>query len=86
MNDEEIKDLFDYFRLISYRDEGDILLEEYNDLNDIIARNKIAQELEDARFLMITGKMSEEEYNNISYYYFDKLLDARSLRDKGKVL
>lgn len=83
MTNEEIKDLFDYFRLISYRDEGNMLLDEYDELNDIIARNKTAQKLERARLLLLEGKIKEEKYNDICYFYFNKLIDAKSLRDKG---
>ena len=38
MSEEEKNDISRYFRLIRYRDDGDILLDEYEELNSIIKK------------------------------------------------
>lgn len=74
MTEEEIKDLGRYFRLITYRDDGDMLLEEYEELETIIKNNNVAKELEAARYKCIMKKISEEEYNKKIMSYFKKWL------------
>ncbi len=73
MTEEEIKDLSKYFRLSMYRDEGDILLEEFEELNDIIKRSPYARFQEEARFKWLKGTLTDEEYKNINSMYDDEI-------------
>ena len=83
--DNELKDLLDYFRLSKYRDESDyFLLEEYNELEDIIKRSSMARELENARNLWITKKITDEEYNIIYSKYSSYLDDSLSINKELK--
>ena len=59
----ELSELITYLRLSSYRDGDYILLEEYDELMDIIKRNKMAQYLEEVRNNYLNNSISEEEYN-----------------------
>jgi hypothetical protein len=82
MNEEEKKDLSRYFRLMDYMDEGSILLEEYEELEDIINRNKIAKSLEDARYQVIRGEISEDKYLEIEEIYTNELYQ-KMIDDNG---
>ena len=77
MTKEEINDLSTYFKLAIYRDEGNLLLEEYEELNDIIKRNKYAKLQEEARYKWITGKISDEVYQTI-YHMYDDIIFNKS--------
>ncbi len=61
-------ELLRYFILASYRDGEYILLEEYDELQDIIKRNPIARKIEEVRYKWLTGEISDEEYTKA---YFD---------------
>ena len=65
MNKEELDELLTYYRLCSYRDEGDILLDEYIELEDIIKRNDRVKTLEEARYQNIMGNLSDESYHKL---------------------
>ncbi len=73
MSEEEMKDLSRYFRLIEYLDEGNILEDEFEELNNIIKRNKFAKSLNDARYQVIMGRISEEQYLEIEEIYVNEL-------------
>ena len=78
MRDNDYEDLLRYFRLIVYREEGSLLLEEYNELQDILNRCPSARILDDAYYNFLTGKISEEKYNSIYDYYFNRLEENRT--------
>lgn len=69
MTEEEKKDLSRYFVLAMYRDEGSILLDEYEELNDILKRNSMAQELDDALNKYYMKKITYEEYRMVHDKY-----------------
>ena len=71
MTEEEKKDLSRYMILAMYRDEGSILLDEYEELNDILKRNSMAQELDDALYQYYMKKITYEEYSSI----YDKCMN-----------
>lgn len=73
MSEEEIKEMYNYFRLSSYRDGEYFLLEEYLELEEIIRKNDTARYLEDERYKYLRGIITEEEYNNICLDCFNKL-------------
>ena len=73
MTAEEKKDISRYFRLVGYRDDGDILLDEYEELEDIIKKSTIARLLENARYQCIVGKISEEQYQKMEKKYIDEI-------------
>ena len=73
MNSKELNELNRYFILSDYRDGDYFLLDEYNELNDIIKRNKIANHFENLRYKYLKGIIKEEEYNNICKKYIIKL-------------
>ena len=86
MTKEEAKDVFNYFRLDAYRDGDYFLEEEYYELEDILKRSTIAQELDNARYLAIIGKISEEEYQELSWKRYDEMREVlRRSEDKNKV-
>lgn len=62
MTEKEIEDLSKYFRLIRYRDQGDIFLEEFNELQDIIKKYPLARAMEEDYYLFLKGQIPEEEY------------------------
>lgn len=72
--DEEIKELYEYFRLSSYRDSEYFLLDEYDELERIIKKNKTAQYLEKIRYQYLKKIISEEEYNDICNDCLNKLV------------
>ena len=84
MNEEEKKDLSRYFRLIEYLDEGSILEDEFEELNSIIKRNKYAKSLNEARYQVIMGRISEEQYLEIEEIYvnelFEKMIEDNSVK------
>ena len=85
MTNEEINDLQKYFRLVQYRDVyQDILLDEWDELEDIIKRNIMAQDIEAARFLWLKKQFTEEEYKATYNEYYIKLLDAIKERDNNQ--
>ena len=71
MDEDYYKDLSRYFRLAIYRDEGSLLPEEYEELNEILKRNKASKEIDDAYFNYLMGRITEEDYNKIHDYYFE---------------
>lgn len=73
MTEEEKKDLSRYFVLAMYRDEGSILLDEYEELNDILKRNSMAQELDDALYKYYMKKITYEEYRMVHDKYVSLL-------------
>lgn len=73
MSEEDIADLSRYFRLSIYRDNGDLLLEEYDELNEVLQRCKPAQEIDDALSNYYLGRITEEEYKKIYNKYNDML-------------
>jgi hypothetical protein len=73
MDDKEISDLSRYFVLAIYRDEGSLLLEEYEELNDILKRNNAAKKVDDALYNYYIGKISYEEYIKIHNYYINMI-------------
>ena len=73
MTEEEKKDLSRYMILAMYRDEGSILLDEYEELNDILKRNSMAQELDDALYQYYMKKITHEEYSIIHDKYMNML-------------
>ncbi len=75
MNKEEKEELLRYFKLSDYREGDYFLQEEYEELEDIIKRNSIAKELEDARYKYILGIISEKEYNELYDKYLNLTLD-----------
>ena len=87
MTEEEKRDLSNYFVLARHRDDGDILIDEYEELNNIIRRNSMARLLEEARYQCIKGEISEEQYKEIEYIYID-ILYGKMIDDieKGKSL
>ena len=64
MINEEVSELYRYLRLSSYRDGEYILPDEYEELEEIIGRNKIARYLERVRYNYLIGKISQEEYDD----------------------
>lgn len=72
--DEEIKELYEYFRLSSYRDSEYFLLDEYDELERIIKKNKTAQYLEKIRYQYLKNAISEEEYDDICNDCLNKLI------------
>lgn len=83
MNTKELEDLSRYFRLSDYRDGEYFLLEEYEELEEIVKRNPIAKELEEARYKCIKGKISEEEYKELCNNYFS--LINKNKKEKTKI-
>ena len=79
MNENELEELSRYFRLSDYRDGEYILPDEYEELMDIIRKNKYAKILDDARYDYIRGKITEEEYNELYMSYFDMALEERKI-------
>lgn len=75
---EEYKDLNRYFILDRYREGEYMLEEEYHELQDILKRCEKAKELDRTRYLMIIGKISEKEYNEL----FDKYYSETDLANK----
>ncbi len=73
MDDNELKEISRYFILCTYRDGDYMLLDEYEELEDIIKRNKTAQHLEDIRYMYLRNYISQEEYDNICNGYYKKL-------------
>ena len=71
--DNEVNELYRYLILSSYRDGDYILLDEYDELNEIIRRNDDAKYLEEVRYDYLRGIISEEEYNNICFNYVNEL-------------
>ncbi len=67
-------ELLRYFILAGYRDGEYILLEEYEELQEIIKKNSIARQIEEIRYKWLTGKISDEEYKKI---YFDLMNQDR---------
>ena len=65
------KDLSRYFRLAIYRDEGSLLPEEYEELNEILKRNNASREIDDAYYNYLMGKITEEDYKKIHDYYYN---------------
>ncbi len=74
MNEKERKELIRYFVLCTYRDSDIFLLDEYEELEQIIKNNKVAQYLEDVRYQYLKNKITKEEYNNIRDDYYCKLV------------
>lgn len=73
MTEDEKKDLSRYMILAMYRDEGSILLDEYEELNDILKRNEMARELDDALYRYYMKKITYEEYSAIHDKYMQLL-------------
>ena len=71
--DNEVNELYRYLILSSYRDGDYILLDEYDELNEIIRRNDDVKYLEEVRYDYLRGIISEEEYNNICFNYVNEL-------------
>jgi len=69
MGEKEYKDLLRYFQLKEYYDEGNILEEEYEELKEIIKRNKAAKEMELAEMKFYSRKISGEEYQKVVKKY-----------------
>ena len=69
---EEYKDLNRYFILDRFRDGEYMLEEEYHELQVILKRCQKARELDHARYLMIDGQISEEEYDKLFKKYYDE--------------
>ena len=69
MKEEDIKELMIYFKLSKYRDDGELLLDEYEELESIIKRNKIVKYLEEIRYLNIIGKLSDVKYQELLNIY-----------------
>lgn len=67
-------ELLRYFILAGYRDGEYILLEEYEELQEIIKNNSIARQIEEIRYKWLTGEISDEEYKKI---YFDLMNQDR---------
>lgn len=67
-------ELLRYFILAGYRDGEYILLEEYEELQEIIKKNSIARQIEEIRYKWLTGEISDEEYKKI---YFDLMNQDR---------
>ncbi|MBQ6285545.1 MAG: hypothetical protein IJK67_04475 [Bacilli bacterium] len=67
-------ELLRYFILAGYRDGEYILLEEYEELQEIIKKNSIARQIEEIRYKWLTGEISDEEYTKI---YFDLMNQDR---------
>lgn len=65
MEEKERKDLRMYFHLKEIYNNGEILEEEYEELQSIIKRNKRAQEMELAEIKFYGKKISGEEYHRI---------------------
>ena len=84
MTEQEIQDLLNYFQLSIYNDELDILQDEFDELQEIIKRNKRAREMDDAKYLYFKGKMSEEEYEDLIQKHWNALTNAMRLRDERK--
>ena len=61
MDEKEISDLSQYFRLTRFRDEGDLFLEEYQELEDIIRRNPMAQLMEEDHFQYLRSEEHTSE-------------------------
>lgn len=86
MTKEEAKDVFNYFRLDAFRDGDYFLEEEYYELEDILKRSSIAQELDNAKYLWIIGRMTEEEYHELSWKRYDEMREVlKSPEYKNKV-
>jgi len=77
MTEEERKDLSRYFRLSDYRDSEYFLQEEYDELQEVIKRSPIAQELEELRYQWIIGKISEMSYMDQRMAYFTQMCEER---------
>ena len=86
MEEQEIKDLSRYFRLSDYRDGDYFLEEEYYEFQEIIKRSPIAQELEEARYQSIIGKISEAQYQEKCMKYFNDMCVARKKKAPVKQL
>lgn len=75
MSKEEKEELLRYFKLSDYREGEYFLQEEYEELEDIIKRNSVAKELEDARYKYILGIINEKEYNELYNKYLNLVLN-----------
>ena len=80
MKNNELDDLSRYFRLYRYRDEGDILEDEYGELEEIIKRNETVKKIEDARVKWIFKKISEEEFTTIFDEAFNNFMAAKDYK------
>lgn len=69
MSEDEKKELRRYFVLCTYRDGEYILQDEWEELEDIVKKNKYAQLLESARTKWILGKIPEQEFKKMCDYY-----------------
>ena len=79
MTEEEISELLQYFRLVKYQEDGELLLEEYYELENIINNNIHAKRIDKARCLNILGKLSDSEYENLLNYYNNIIEERRGL-------
>ena len=86
MTDQEIDDLSQYFRFIRYRNQGEMLLEEYDALQDIVKKYSAAREMEDAYFLFLQGKISEEEYQERLDVYRQQLQNEVAKKQAKKIV
>ena len=64
MEEKERLDLLQYFHLKEFYHNGEILEDEYEELQEIIKRSKRAQEIEQAEIKFYSHKISGEEYKN----------------------
>ena len=65
MDEQERRDLLQYFHLKEFYNNGEILEDEYQELQEIIKRSKRAQEIEAAEIQFYSKKISGEEYHQI---------------------
>ncbi len=84
MSKEEKEELLRYFKLSDYREGEYFLQEEYEELEDIIKRNSVAKELEDARYKCILGIINEKEYNELYNKYFNLVLN--NAKEKTRII
>ena len=84
MDQRERRELVNYFRLSDYRDGSYFLLEEYLELREIVKNNSTARELEDYRDKYLTGKISEDQYNEKVESVFNQVMDNGPVLKKTK--
>lgn len=77
MEEQERNDLLEYFHLKDFYNNGEILEDEYEELQEIIKRNKRAQEIEQAEMKFYSHKISGEEYNNIIEKHLKALEESK---------
>ena len=77
MEEKERLDLLQYFHLKEFYNNGEILEDEYEELQEIIKRNKRAQEIEQAEMKFYSHKISGEEYNSIIQKHLKALEESK---------